>query len=62
MATIFRIRRRCWLVIVVCVVTAGALAWRWTNRLHWIEGDLAKGLAVARRGNRKVLLLLTGDW
>ncbi len=50
-------------VLVASALAGGAwYALERASRIPWIEGDLDRGLAVARRQNRTVLLLATGDW
>ena len=63
---------RCWLkrftgALLMVVVVGGAVfvgtsVWRWLYRPHWIQEDLGKGLTVARREHRKVLLLISEHW
>ena len=50
------------LVIAGGGLVGGVAGGHWLHRLRWIDGDLNRGLSVARREHRKVLLLITADW
>ncbi|NOZ94114.1 MAG: hypothetical protein GXP47_05140 [Acidobacteria bacterium] len=50
------------LALAVGTARGAGLLWHRLHELRWIDGDLQQGLKVAKRENKKLLVLFTGDW